>query len=195
MSKATNIILAIVVFLLAWLLCTLTVSGPDTSSYAWAIGLVIALVLGVGAYYLFDALQKYSFAQQEKTAKEIFAPVLPAGEMLLAFVKGYTGPGRTGMVLLFGALGDALINAPRRKWYYAGVTKQYLVLVQVNGKKPTGVQQVLRRSEVGQLVFESGAFKEPKLILQFAAERMELRIDANMIKRAKEIDATWRNVA
>ena len=195
MSKAGNITLAIIVFLLAWLLCTVTFMGTDASSYAWAIGLIIALVIGVGSYYFFGVLQKRTFAQEEKTAKEIFTPVLPAGERLLAFAQCYTGPGRTGMVLLFGALGDAIINAPRRKWYYLGITQQYLILVQVNGRKPTGVQQVLRRGEVGQLEFETGAFKEPKLILQFTAERMELRVEGNMIKRAKAVDVAWRGAA
>lgn len=171
----------------------LSFSGPNSSLYGWLIGLVIALGLAGGAYLFFEWLRKYTLAQQEKTANSIFAPVLPLGETLLAFTQGYTGPGRTGMVLLFGALGDAIINAPRRKWYYVGVTRQSLLLVQVKGKKPTGVQQVLPRREVSHLSFESGVLKEPKLILQFAVESIELRVNSSMVKRAKEVDAAWRS--
>ncbi len=195
MSKATSVILAIFVFVLAWFFCALPFASPDSPSYGWIIALVAALALGVGSFFLFDFLQKRAVAQQEKNAQEVLGPVLPAGETLLAFVHGYTGPGRTGMVLLFGALGDAVINGPRRKWYYVGVTRQHLALVQVNGKKPTGVQQVLQKGDVAQLAFETGGFKEPKLIVQFAADRMELRLDANMFKRAKEAETAWRNPA
>jgi hypothetical protein len=98
------------------------------------------------------------------------------------------------MTVAFGALADAMINAPRRKYYYLGLTRQYVVLVQVNGRKPTGVQQVLRRGEVSSLQLETGAFKEPKLVLRFAAEQLELRLDYNWIKRAKEVNALWNNV-
>jgi hypothetical protein len=195
MSKVSSIILAIFVFIFAWVLCAVPFSGSDSASYGWIIALIIALALGVGSYFVFEALQKRALAQQEKTAQEIIAPLLPAGETLLAFAQGYIGPGRTGMVIMFGVLGDALINAPRRKWYYVGISRQTLALVQVNGKRPTGVQQVLRRSDVRQLTFDSGAFKEPKLLLQFAAENMELRLDGSMIKRAKALDAAWRSAA
>jgi hypothetical protein len=98
------------------------------------------------------------------------------------------------MILLFGALGDALINAPRRKYYYLGITAQNLILVQFKGKKPTDVHQVLRRGEVS-LSYEAGAFKEPKLVLTFAAEQMELRVLGNMVKRAKELAAAWNGAA
>ena len=185
MTRTGNIVLAGIVFLLAWLFCSLTFSNSDSG---WIIGLVLALVIAVGAYFLFGALQKRAMAQQEKTANEVLGPALPAGESLRSFILGYTGPGRTGMILLLGALGDALINGPRRKWYYVGITKQTLVLVQVNGKKPTGVTQMLHKGEV-QMTFDGGL--EPRLVLQFAAERMELRVEAGMVTRAKEISAAW----
>ncbi|MGC1377824.1 MAG: hypothetical protein WA821_16445 [Anaerolineales bacterium] len=193
MSKTGNILLAVLVFFFAFIFCGLPfTSGSDSSSFGWVIALVIALALAVGSYFLFGALQKRNLVQQQKIADQVLGPVLPSGESLLAFVHGYTGPGRTGMILLFGALGDALINGPRRKWYYLGITRQSLLLVQVNGKKPTGVKQVLRRGEV-QLAFESGALKEPRLTLQFAAERMELRVEAGMVTKAKEVAAAWLN--
>ena len=193
MSKTGNIILAVLVFLFAFVFCSLPFIGSDSSSsFGWVIGFIIALAVAVGAYFLFGAMQKRGLEQQQKIANQVIGPVLPSGESLLTFVHGYTGPGRTGMILLFGALGDAIINAPRRKWYYLGITKQYLVLVQVNGKKPTGVKQVLRRGEV-QLSFDSGALKEPRLVLQFAAELMELRVEAGMVKQAKEAGAIWSN--
>ncbi len=195
MSKSTNVLLAILVFIFAAVFCVLPFAGSGSSSYTWVIGLILALAIAVGSYFLFAAIQKRNLANQEKTANAVLSPALPPGEQLLAYVQCYTGPGRTGMTLLFGALGDAAINASRRKWYYLGLTHQFLILVQVNGKKPTGVQQVLRRGEVRQLFLDSGAFKEPKLNLQLAVESMELRIDAGMIKRAKELDAAWHNVA
>jgi hypothetical protein len=193
MSKTGNIILAVLVFFFAWVFCSLPFTSSDSSSSLnWVIGFIIALVVAVGSYFLFGAMQKRALEQQQKIANGVLGPVLPSGESLLTFVQGYTGPGRTGMVLLFGALGDAIINGPRRKWYYLGITRQYLLLVQVNGKKPTGVKQVLRRGEV-QLSFDSGALKEPRLVLQFAAERMELRVEAGMVKQAKEASAIWLN--
>ncbi|MBI3737944.1 MAG: hypothetical protein HY258_02740 [Chloroflexi bacterium] len=195
MSKASAIILAILVTLLAWLFCSVTFITRDSPSYLGALIFILALGIGVGSYFLFDFLQKRSFANQEKTAHEILDPVLPPGETLLAYVHGFTGPGRTGMILLFGILGDALFNAGRRKWYYVGITKQYLVLVQVNGKKPAGVQQVVRRNEVGHFAFEASGFKEPRLALQFTVEPVELLVEGNMVKRAKEMDALWHSAA
>jgi hypothetical protein len=192
MSKTSNIILAVLVFFFAFVFCSLPFTSGSDSSSGWVIGFIIALALAVGSYFLFGAMQKRSLEQQKKIANEVLGPVLPSGESLLTFVKGYTGPGRTGMVLLLGALGDAIINGPRRKWYYLGITRQYLVLAQVNGKKPTGVKQILRRGEV-QLSFDSGAFKEPRLVLQFAAERMELRVESGMVKQAQEASAIWLN--
>lgn len=195
MSKASNVALAALVFFLVLLPSVAMLSGSNSPSYGWVIGLVFALAIGAGSYFLFDRLLRRADARQDETARQLFAPVLPPGETLLGFVQGYTGPGHAGMVLLFGAVGDAIVNSPRRRWYYVGLTRQYLILLQVNGRRPTGVQQVLRRSEVRQLGFESGAFKEPKVILQFPAETMELRLEANMTSRAKEMDAIWRSAA
>jgi hypothetical protein len=193
-SKATNIGIAFIVFMFSWIICVVIISASNPGQYSWLIALFTALVLGVVFYFVSDGVQKRSLAQQEKGAQKILAPALPAGETLLAFMKGYTGPGRTGMTLMFGALGDALVNAGRRKWYYVGLTRQYLALVEVKGKKPTGVQQVVRRGEISQLEWQKGAFKEPKLVIQFIADRMELRVDYNMLNRAKEIDRLWHNV-
>jgi len=49
------------------------------------------------------------------------------------------------MILLLCGLGDAIINAPRRNWYYDSLTRRYFVLVQVKDKKLTGVREVLQR--------------------------------------------------
>ncbi len=195
MSKARNIILALFVFFLTLLCVVLPFMQSETQTLGWVIALVVAAGVGVGSYFFLVWVQKRAAVQQDKIARNLLAPALPPGEEILLFVQGYTGPGRTGMTFAFGALGDALINTPRRKFYYLGLTRQSLVLVQVKGVKPTGVSQVLRRGEVTSLEFDSGAFKEPKLVLQIAGERMELRLDYNWIKHAKEVNAAWNNLA
>jgi hypothetical protein len=192
-NKITNSLFAFWVFMMAWFICAGVLSSTSAKPYAWVIGAFFALVVAVGTYFLCDMLQENGLNRQEKMAQKILQPVLPLGETLQAFVRGYTGPGRTGMIMIFGALGDSLINAPRRKWYYLGLTQQYLALVQVNGKKPTGVQQVLRRGEVRNLTWAGGALKNPKLILQLAADRMEFLVDYDMGNRAKLIDKAWHN--
>ena len=191
MNKGGKFVLALFFFFLT-LVCVAAVFMDNSSpAMSWGIGFAAALVVGVGAYFLFGWLQKKTNQQQEKIVQTILVPLLPAGETIQAFVQGFTGPGRTGTTLLVGALGDAIINSSRRKYYYIAITRQYVVMVQVNGKKPTGVNQVLRRGEILSMQFERPALKEPRLVLQFAAERMELLLDGGMIERAKQMAAAW----
>jgi len=197
MSRVTRIALALLVFFFAWFFCSVPFSGgEDTlSQLAPWIGLVIALALAVGSYFGFDALNRWSSARQEAKARSLLAPLAPPGETIQAFTFGYVGPGRTGAILLFGALGDAVINARRRKWYYIGLTERHLLLIQVSNNKPTGVQQVLARNDVRGLEFQSGAFKEPKLMIRLPVEEMQIRVEQYGWRgRAKTLDVLWRGL-
>ncbi len=192
MSTTRNVILSIIFFILFVFLCGVIFNAQESTTLGWVIAIVLSLAGAVGLYFLFGILQKRSLANQQKNAMAALQPFLPAGETLQMFVRGYVGPGQTGMILLFGALGDAIINAPRRQWYYVGLTQRYLVIAQVKGQKPTGVKQVLLRNEVKDLRYDTGALKEPRLVIEFAAEKMELRMmDYGMLKSAKAMDDTW----
>jgi hypothetical protein len=195
MSKAGRVLLAILVlifgFFCAWLPFA---NSTDTMATVGPIlALIVAVALAVGTYFLVDWLARKSSARQEKQALAVLSPAIPAGEALQMVTYGYVGPGRTGAVLLFGALGDAMINASRRKWYYVGLTYRHLILVQAKNKKSTGVQQVLSRSDVQQVEYARGAL-EPRLIIDLPAEKMELKIEGyGWQERAKAMDSMWRD--
>jgi hypothetical protein len=194
MPKFSRFLLAFVVllfgFFCAWL--PFADSQGTMSSIGPILALIIAVALAVGTYFLADWLGRTSSARQEKQALAVFSPAIPAGEALQMATYGYLGPGRTGTMLAFGALGDAIINAPRRRWYYVGLTYGHLILLQVKNKKPTGVQQVLSRSDVQQVVYSPGTF-ETKLVVTLPAEVMELKIEGyGWRERAKALDKIWR---
>ena len=193
MSKGERIFVVVLIVFLGGPFLATTVGGRNTSLLDWVIGFAVAVVAGAGAYYLLGQQQARASARQEQLAHEILGSALPSGEALRAFAHGYTGPSRTGIILLFGVLADMIVNAARRQWYYVVLTTHYLALVQVDGKdkRPTGIHQVLRRDEVKGVDFKAGTLEEPKLVLQLAAERLELRLGSDMVGRAKELAAAW----
>jgi hypothetical protein len=177
-------------FLCAWL--PFSSSEGTMATLGPILALVIAVALAVVTYLLADRLGRWTGARQEKKAVSTLSPAVPAGEPLQMVTYGYVGPGRSGAIFLFGALGDAIINAPRRKWYYVGLTDRHLILLQVKNEKPTGVQQVLARSDVQQLEYAGGVFG-PRLVVTLAAEKMELKVESyTWQERAKVLDKIWR---
>lgn len=192
MTKTGSIFLAVIVFFLSCFIAfAFLVAAPNPNGAWFLIGFVVSLGLGIGTYLLIPMLQKRSVDMYQATAQTLLEAILPPGERLLASLQGYTGPGRTGAAF-FGYLGDAVINAPRRKWYYLGLTPKYVAIVQVKGKMPTGVSQVLPHGDVKDIEYETAAFREPKLVLEFVSDRMELRtMNSAMNKQAKELAQLW----
>ena len=197
MTTVSRIIVAIFVLVLAWLFCSLPFLGQEgvMGTLGLFIGFVIAAAIAVGSFFGLGWLEQWTTQRQEKQGNTILGPHVPAGESLKAFTYGYVGPGRTGAILLFGALGDAVINSWRRKFYYVGVTERYAILVQVKNNKPTGVQQVLGRSDVRQLEYSQKAFSGPLLTVQLPADTLELHIEGmGWLPRAKTLPAVWNGL-
>ncbi len=194
MPTFTRLLLAFVVllfgFFCAWL--PFADSQGTMSSIGPILALIVAVVLAVGTYFLVDWLERVLSTRREKQATAMLSSAIPSGEALQMVTYGYLGPGRTGTMLAFGAMGDAIINAPRRKWYYVGLTNRHLILLQVKNKKTTGVQQVLSRSDVQQVAYSPGAF-ETKLVITLPAEVMELKVEGyGWRDRAKALGKMWR---
>ncbi len=193
MPRFTRFLLALVVFVFVFFFVWLSFAGSQgaMSSIGPILALIVAVALAVGTYFWVGRTARSSNAYQEKQALAVLSPVIPAGEALQMVTYGYVGPGHANAMLVFGALGDAIINAPRRTWYYVGLTYQHLILLQVKNQKPTGVQQILGRGDVRQIAYSRGAL-EPKLVITLPAEVMELKVEGyGWQERAKALDKLW----
>ncbi len=193
MPKFTRFLLALVVFVFVFFFAWLSFAGSQGTlkSIGPTLALIAAVALAVGAYVWIGRQARGSNVRLEKEALAVLAPAVPAGEAVQMVTYGYTGPGHAGAMLAFGALGDAIVNAPRRTWYYVGLTDRHLVLLQVKNQKPTGVQQVLGRGDVQQIAYSRGAL-EPKLVITLPVEVMELRFEGyGWRERAQALDKIW----
>ncbi len=193
MPRFTRFLLALVVFVFVFFFAWLSLAGSQgaMSSIGPTLALIAAVALAVGTYFWVGRSARSSNTYLEKQALAVLAPTVPAGEALQMVTYGYVGPGHANAMIFFGAMGDAIINAPRRTWYYVGLTDRHLILLQVKNREPTGVQQVLSRGDVRQIAYSRGAL-EPKLVITLPAEVMELRFEGyGWRDRAQAMDKIW----
>ncbi len=193
MPKFTRFLLALVVFVFVFFFAWLSLAGSQGTlkSIGPTLALIAAVALAVGTYFWVGRTARSSNTYLEKQARAVLSPVIPAGEALQMVTYGYVGPGHASAAIILGAMGDAIINAPRRTWYYVGLTDWHLILLQVKNRNPTGVQQVLGRGDVQQIAYSRGAL-EPKLVITLPVEVMELRFEGyGWQERAQALDKIW----
>lgn len=192
MSRTTQILLTVLVLIFSIIMCPLALSDPSAlGSAGGVVGVIVALALTVAAWFALGALAKVSAAQQDKQAHAILDPHLPVGETYQAMMYGYIGPGQVGMVVLFGYLGDWLINSWRRKWHYIGLTDRHLVVLPVSGNRPTGDPRVIGRNEVQQLELKG---LQTELVIALLTDKLAFKIAPGWQEQAKAMDKAWRGV-
>ncbi len=192
--KLFSILLAMEVFGLTYYLSVIRTGYRNFESLTDYIPVLIAAAFGALTYFLCDLVMEHKHANEEKIARAILQPVLPAGETLLASTFGFTGPSHAARYVV-GIWDDLSLNR-RRRWYYVGISQRSLAIVKVKGGMPTG-KYVLRRSQVMQVKLDKIAISGPRLLMQFAADPMILWIDGDytMTRRAEELMRVWRGQA
>ncbi len=193
MPRFTRFLLALVVFVFVFFFAWLSFAGSQGTmkSIGPIVALIVAVALAVGTYFWVGRQARASNVYEEKQAIAVLSSAVPAGDALQMVTYGYVGPGHANAMIIFGAVGDAIVNAPRRTWYYVGLTYQHLILLQVKNREPTGVQQVLGRGDVRQIAYSRGVL-EPKLVITLPAQVMELRFEGyGWQERAKALDKIW----
>ncbi len=168
----------------------------QSESLTQYVAVAVGLVFGSGAYLLTNRIFESKQANEEAVARQILEPFIPAGETLRAFTIGFIGPGK-GLKFATGLLVDALVNEPRRQWYYVGVTQQSLAVVPITGNSDPSSNLVLRRSDVKQLRFDNHLLADATLTIQTPQGQIELRIkeESAMITRAMKLDDVWNRRA
>jgi hypothetical protein len=152
--------------------------APDAS-----LGLLFGLLLGaLGIAALTSFILGRRIARRlilPEQAAEFFAPVLPAGEPLLAYTKG----ARRGA-----------FSSPS---YLIGLTPHYLAILRLSALalQPTGAQVVLPRAEVQDVTFTAGRLREHRLAVRLKAETLTLTTAPKWIGHGQALHTAWRSAA
>ncbi len=191
-SKLFCILLGLEIFALTYYLSVIRIGYRNVQSLTDYISVLIAAAFGALTYYLVDRVIERKQANKEKIAKEALLPLLPAGETLLAYTRGWAYDDRPWR-LIVRTIRDVIFGNPRRIYYYVGVSDQSLIIIWSDGNIPTVTEHVLLRSQVKQLKFESILISGHRLFIQFAAKPIILWIDRDymMTRRAKELAKVW----